>query len=566
MRLPLRVKWTAALFVAAAVPLGSFGYRSMAIQRQGLLDAERQLEVGVADHATTLVAMETDEAAEATHRVGQILSEASIQDDEARLRLAREAMARADLLAEVAVYSPDGKLLDGITRTGAPPPSPPPQLDVADARARWVGTRYEEPVVRSGERRAWVVGMLDLGALGARLQGISRDRFEGRPDGVLLLDQAARVLAPAGEGVLAAGASLAGHDLLAGTSLPADPFARAFAFSGEFTSEGGEAMSGTLRALPDHGWAVVVRRGRAAAYVQLAESRRALALSGVLFALLAVVLGAVAAAWTTRPVRRLVDLTRAYAGRKFTERSPVHTGDELEALGRSLEQMADDLSAGELEIARRARVESDLSRYLPAKVAGAIARGEAKLALGGERRSVTILFADIASFTSFAEQASPESVVAFLNELFSVLTEVVFRHDGTVDKFIGDCIMGIFGAPEHSDDHPRRALAAAEDMHRFVETNAPAWKKKYGIDVKLAIGVNTGEALVGNLGSEVRMEYTAIGDVVNVAARLERLAQAGQTLVTQDALAGAGDDFTAAPLGAHPLRGKREPVQIFELR
>jgi class 3 adenylate cyclase len=569
MRLPLRAKWTAALLVAAAVPLGSFAYRSLGIQRQGLLDAERQLEVGVVDHAATLVGMGTDEAAEATHRVGQVLTEGSIQDDDARLRLARESMARAELLAAVVIYSPDGRMLDGITRSGAAPTSPAAQLDaaeLADGRARWMGTRYLEPVVRSGERRAWVLGVLDLDALGAHLQGLSRDRFEGRPDGVLLLDEAARVLAPAGTGPLAPGTSLEKHDLLGGASLPADPFAHEFAFSGEFTADGGEPMSGTLRALPDHRWAIVVRRSRAAAYVQLAEARRALAVSGVLFALLTALLGTVAAAWTTRPVKRLVELTRAYAARRFGERSPVKTGDELEDLGHSLEQMAGDLSASEVEIARRARVEGDLSRYLPAKVASAIARGEAKLALGGERRAVTVLFADIVSFTPFAEEAPPEQVVALLNELFSVLTEVVFRHEGTVDKFIGDCIMGIFGAPERADDHAQRALAAAEDMHRFVEANAPAWKKAYGIDVRLGIGVNSGEALVGNLGSEARMEYTAIGDVVNVAARLERLAQPGQTLLTSEVVALAGAGFTTAPLGEHPLRGKRQPVQIFELR
>jgi class 3 adenylate cyclase len=541
----------------------------MGIQRQGLLDTERQLEVAVVDHAATLVVGAADESAEATHRVGQVLTEGSIADDDSRLRLARDAMARAELLALVAIYTPDGHLLDGIARDGVKPPVAPPAIDASDlaaARARWSGTTYLEPVLRSGERRAWVMGFLDVTRLGTRLEGISRDRFEGRPDGVLLLDAATRVLAPAGQGDLAAGVTLAGHDLLAGAKLSDDPFAHELAFSGEFTSVAGEAMSGTVRALPDHHWAVVVRRPRADAYAQLMQSKRALGVSAAVFALLAAVIGALAAAWTTRPIGRLVELTRAYAGRRFGERSPVHTGDELESLGHSMEQMADALSAGEAEIARRARVESDLSRYLPAKVAASIARGDATLALGGERRSVTVLFADIVAFTGFAEQARPEAAVSFLNELFSVLTEVVFRHEGTVDKFIGDCVMAIFGAPERSDDHARRALAAAEDMHRFVEANAPAWKKTHGIEVKLGIGVNSGEALVGNLGSETRMDYTAIGDVVNVAARLERLAQPGQTLLTSDVVALAGDGFTTHPLGEHPLRGKRQPVSIFELR
>jgi class 3 adenylate cyclase len=178
---------------------------------------------------------------------------------------------------------------------------------------------------------------------------------------------------------------------------------------------------------------------------------------------------------------------------------------------------------------------------------------------------VSVLFADVAAFTTFAETAPPERVVAFLNELFSILAEVVFRHGGTVDKFIGDSIMALFGAPDDAPDHVERALAAAEDMHRFVEANAPAWRASYGVEVRLGIGVSTGAALVGNLGSERRMEYTAIGDVVNVAARLEYLAEPGKTLVTDEVRTRAERGFDFVSLGEHRLRGKQTPVAVWEV-
>jgi class 3 adenylate cyclase len=176
-----------------------------------------------------------------------------------------------------------------------------------------------------------------------------------------------------------------------------------------------------------------------------------------------------------------------------------------------------------------------------------------------------VLFADVVAFTRFAESSSPEKVVAFLNELFTVLAEVIFRNEGIVDKFIGDCVMAIFGAPNEVEDHCGRALATAEAIHRFVEANAPAWKTMYGIEVQMAIGVSTGEVLVGNLGSETRMEYTAIGDAVNIAARLEGLAQPGQTLVTAEVAAAAGDAWQFHSIGEHPLRGRKKPVQILEV-
>jgi class 3 adenylate cyclase len=285
----------------------------------------------------------------------------------------------------------------------------------------------------------------------------------------------------------------------------------------------------------------------------------------LLFAVLATGLGLFVGARSTRPVTRLAALVARYRQRDFAARADVRTGDELESLGDALTSMATELSAGEKELARRAVVEANLARYVPRDLARSIVDGATTVALGGERREVTVLFADVVGFTPFAESTSPERAVAFLNQLFSVLTEVVFRHEGTVDKFIGDCIMAIFGAPTAQVDHAASALAAAEDMQRFVEANAPAWEAEFGFQVRLGIGVATGEALLGNLGSETRMEYTAIGDAVNVAARLESAAKGGQILITARTAAAAGTRFSYSSLGPHILRGKTQPVETLEL-
>jgi class 3 adenylate cyclase len=129
-----------------------------------------------------------------------------------------------------------------------------------------------------------------------------------------------------------------------------------------------------------------------------------------------------------------------------------------------------------------------------------------------------------------------------------------------VDKFIGDCIMAVF----QGDDATARALAAAEDMHAFVESNLPRWRDAYAFEVKLGIGVASGDVLLGNLGSSTRMEYTVIGDAVNVAARLEMLARPRQTLATKD-VAEACPDVSFTSLGEHALRGKARPVEVFEV-
>jgi len=573
----LRAKWTLALLVTGALPLAALTLTTGRIQKRGLETAEKHLEVAVIDHVATVLERSLDSAAEATHRVGRMLTEATITSDDARLELAREAMARGTMLAQVAIYDGKGKLLDAINRVGVEASRPPPEITASapapNAAGQWLPPppaaegaqlQFLEPVFREGELRAWVLGTLQAHAIDTELTGISRDRFDGRPDGVLLLDEQGRVFA-GGVGAFAPGTTLFGRDLFAETTLPPNVIEKGLGFSTEFTSASGESMIGSARVLPQRRWFVVVRRPAEAVYATIAATRRQLGIAAAASALLAVALGAFLAARTTRPIGALADLAGAYGRRELDKRSTVRTGDELEGLGTAMMRMADDIAEGEREIVRRTAVEANLSRYLPQQVAESIASGKQQIELGGERRVVTVLFADVVAFTPFAEAAGPERVVSFLNELFTVLSEVVFRHGGIIDKFIGDSLMAIFGAPTEQQDHASRALGAAEDMHRFVEASAPAWRERYGFDVKLAIGLSSGEVVVGNLGSETRMEYTAIGDVVNIAARLEALARPGQTLVVESTTAAAGDGWTFHWLGEQPLRGKRALVKVAEV-
>jgi len=554
---------------------------SLRAQRAGLAQAEKELEVAVIDRVADLLVRDLEFASEATVRVGRTLSEPSITDPEARLTLAREVMARAAALAHVAIYDAEGRRVDTILRLQespeprAPETLPPSLLAAPPPAGQWlapsfgpfgVALRFAFPLRRQDVVRGWVVGTLSPRWVDTTLAALSRDRF-GHDDRVLVVDERLQLLTRGPGAGLAVGASLAGRDIFASSPISAQAFGRRLELSLEFVADG-VPMVGTLRTLPEHRWAVIVRRPEREAFGALRRARFTLLGAGLAAVVVAALLGVWAGILAVRPVEALGALVAAYRARRFATRSSVDTGDELEALGRALESMADEIVAGEAELIRRQRVEADLGRFLPAEVALSVVAGTTALSLGGSRRTVTVLFADVVAFTSFAESAPPEQVVAFLNELFGVLTEVIFRHAGMVDKFLGDCVMAVFGASDAStaDDQCQRALACAEDMHRFVEASAPQWLDSYGLDVKLGIGINVGEALVGNLGSETRMEFTAIGDAVNVAARLEALARGGQTLVTRGVAAACPEGaFVFHPLGAHPLRGKREAVEIFEV-
>ncbi len=586
-RISLRTRWTAALLVVAALPIFALAWVTARTVRAGLADTERDLQLTILDATARSIVSDLEYAEEGTHRVARTLLDNDVGSPEARVRLARDTAARAAALLHVAVYAPTGERVDTIYSAARESREPGPVERVPDELLRapprsgaWLPTeftpagaalRYAEALSDDRGVRIWVIATLDPRWLSTLVEQVSVRQYDTRRR-VLVVDKDLRLLVPGAEPV---GASLARRDIFQSSEFLAnqrDVEQRDVSLSMEYR-DGPTPMVGAYRALRRMQWFIAVRRTQSEAYRALTEARNILSFGALACVALAAALGAWMAQRTTRPIGQLVDLTGDYAARRFTTRSPVKTGDELETLGDALEGMADKLTESEAEIARRQRVEADLSRFLPSEVAGAVARGEKSLALGGQRREVTVLFADVASFTSFAEGAPPEKVVAFLNELFTVLTEVVFRHGGMVDKFIGDCVMAVFGtgsdprdaATSGADAPAARALAAAEDIHRFVEASAPAWQETYGIEVRLGVGVNRGEALVGNLGSESRMEYTVIGDVVNVAARLEGLARGGQTLVTGSIVRAVGARFSYNPLGQHPLRGKREPVEIFEV-
>jgi adenylate cyclase len=566
------------LLVLGAVPLTLLATISLRIQRRGLENSEKALGLATIDEAGTGFDRFLGEVAEVSHWTARLLTEARITDSDLRLDLAREVIGLAPSIAEVAVYDAEGRLIDAIRKKDAEVAAPAPDLPAALRRTvasggRWVAPdpgdestaqRYVERLVAGGSPRGWLASRLDGAVLSSLLGTISQARFDD-PRRILLLDRQLRVVAGGDPVREPAGRVMKPEEVFASAAIPPGAFSVGFALTAEYRAPDGETMVATLRTLPERGWAVIVRRPVREAYAALTAARRGLLGAAAAFSLLALAAGVWLGRRNTTPVKGLVALTRAYAARDFAARSPVRTGDELEALGQAMEGMADSLQKSDAEILRRARVESNLSRFLPAAVAQTISEGATEIRLGGERRAVTVLFADVVSFTPFAESSPPERVVVFLNQLFTTLSEVVFRHQGTVDKFIGDCLMAVFGAPQAQSDHAARAVSAAEDMQRFVEAQAPAWRQEFGFDVRLGIGVNSGEAVVGNLGSEARMEYTVIGDVVNVAARLESMAKPGQILVTAEVAAQVTSGFHFAPLGQVEIRGKRLPVTVLEL-
>ncbi|UQA58634.1 adenylate/guanylate cyclase domain-containing protein [Polyangium aurulentum] len=418
---------------------------------------------------------------------------------------------------------------------------------------------------RPGSVPGYVSAAVELAPLQRALEDVAARRFGGGSVGLAVVDAERKSVAASGLLATASGADTSAHPIWQRASKDSSRAVHV-GWVAPYRAADGTAMMSVVEWVPELGWSVALVRPEEEAYRVLGAMRRQGALVAGFAVVLALLAALASARWVARPILELVRQTRLIGERRWRDVSLATTRtDEIGQLTTSLGRMAGDLEQGEAEIGRQARQRADLGRFLSKELVEAIVSGRHALALGGERAGVSVLFADVVAFTPLAETRSAEEVVALLNELFSVLTEVVFRHGGTVDKFIGDCIMAVWGAPVAHEDHAARALAAAEDMMRFLETANEGFRDKYGTTIELGIGINSGEAIVGNIGSDKRMEYTVIGDVVNVAARLEAVARPNQVLVAEATRALAGDAFELRLLGERALTGRQATTKVFEL-
>jgi adenylate cyclase len=174
-----------------------------------------------------------------------------------------------------------------------------------------------------------------------------------------------------------------------------------------------------------------------------------------------------------------------------------------------------------LSLQEREALKGALSRYVSAHVADSITSLRHLPELTGSRRRITVMFCDIRNFTRFSNSLEPEEVFGFLNEFFAEMIDAIFKHHGTLDKMLGDGLMALFGTPQDDPEHAVHALEAAMDMQGRLNGLRDKWKQKHSSELAIGIGLHTGDAMVGNIGSKDRMEYTAIGDTVNIASRLE---------------------------------------------
>ena len=215
----------------------------------------------------------------------------------------------------------------------------------------------------------------------------------------------------------------------------------------------------------------------------------------------------------------------------------------------------------------RSKVRNAFSQYMSPVMVEKLAQSSESLKLGGERKEMTFLFSDIRGFTSISEKykGDPEALTDLINNLLTVLSNEILNNQGTIDKYMGDCIMAFWNAPTDQENHTDLALKASFDMEKALEEFNIEFQKQKGMELKIGIGINTGECIVGNMGSEKRFDYTVLGDPVNLASRLE--GQSGtygfQRILGQETVNALKSNANLFELDLIQVKGKSEPVKIY---
>ncbi|MCB0415666.1 MAG: HAMP domain-containing protein [Bdellovibrionales bacterium] len=261
----------------------------------------------------------------------------------------------------------------------------------------------------------------------------------------------------------------------------------------------------------------------------------------------------------TVPIENLVRMATEIAKGNFHVKSNVTSKDEVGALAAAF----DDMVVG---LEERDKVKNVLNKFHGSAIMDDLLSGN--LELGGQNKEVTVFFSDIRDFTKFSEGHTPEEVVHMLNEYFQVMVGIINRNHGVVDKFIGDAIMAVWGAPNKSDDDTYNAIKACLEMRIALEELNKKRAGRGEVPIKIGIGIHTGRAISGNIGSDERMEYTVIGDAVNTAARIEASTKAFGTdlLISGEAAKIVINRFMVEEAGAVEVKGKEEPLRLNKVR
>jgi class 3 adenylate cyclase len=569
------------MILLTLIPLAVTGYFLAKINEESIKTQTKAYQLALNEQLKEITHTIVDETCAQLVEIQMLLNDDKLSTDHT-IRLAGYKISTSRRIDFVNIYDAAGVYFDSLLLNGdRRPVFSPEALDYAFRRKLQAkhccigkviahGSRLYLPVCVMWKSKEQLQGYLwttvDMIPLSQLLKRIIHDRFAAVIHSAYLVDEDFDIVAHPRW----AQAAVPGQRNVRETPLFKTIFEnsllpkRGMGISTDYKDDQGDWLI-NLSTIPRFNWLLVVLQERSEAYAILYHMQKRIMVVGSIFIIAAILVGALLGGRMSRPILNVARGARELAAQKFSHRIQVNTGDEIGEMADAFNFLGQSLEEYDARIKKEVAIRSDLSRYLTPELVEAIVQRRANLDLGGRRQQVTVLFADVVNFTPLAESLPPEKIVALLNELFTILTGIIFRNRGMIDKFIGDCVMALFGAPEPQADAPGSAVKAAREMIRWLEVGNKKWKKEYNLTLRLAIAIHCGEVIIGNVGSEKRMEFTAIGDVVNTASRLEKIARPNQVLITGTLREQLKNQDNIKPFGRFELRGKNQEVEVFEV-
>lgn len=570
------------MILLTLIPLAVTGYFLAKINEESIKDQTKAYQLALNEQLKEITHTIVDETCAELVEIQMLLNDGKLSTDHT-IRLVGYKISTSQRIDFVNIYDAKGAFFDSLLLNGDQRPIFSPEtLDhtfrqklqaqhcsMGNVIAHRTGLYLPICIMwkSKGQLQGYLWTTVDIKPLSQKLKRIIHDRFATMIHAAFVVDKNFDIV------VHSQWVPIPGQRNVRETPLFQNIFVnkllpkRGVGISFDYKDDEGDWLI-NLNTIPRFNWLLVVLQKKNQAYAILYAMQKRILLVGIIFIFAAILVGSFLGGRMSRPILNVARGARELAAEKFSHRIQVNARDEIGEMADAFNFLGQSLEEYDARIKKEVAIRSDLSRYLTPELVEAIIQRRANLNLGGKRQQVTVLFADVVSFTPLAESLPPEKIVALLNELFTILTGIIFRNQGMIDKFIGDCVMALFGAPEPQADAPYNAVKTAQEMIRWLEVGNKKWKKEYKLTLQLAIAIHCGEVIIGNVGSEKRMEFTAIGDVVNTAARLEKIAQANQILITgalHEQLKGQ-DDIKMKPFGRFELRGKNQEVDIFEVQ
>ncbi len=576
----IRARFIVILVLITLVPLLITGYILTKINENSIRLQTKEFQLSISVQLTELTHSILNSSCSELNEITRILNDTTLTTDQV-IRLTSYKVSNSKNLQYINIHNIDGNFIDSLIPAGP---------DIGGHVTKQISADNIEKIRRSdcipgkffiqdgkiflqifkawrssSKLQGYFQVLTEITGLSSQLEKIIHNRSFPRFDSAYIIDNNFQVVANSDWGDVPAKQNLKNDkifkNIFANRVIPSRKIGIAFDHN-----DGKTEWLVNINTISRFNWILVTLQKKDQAYGSLYSMQKKIIIIAIIFIFLAVIIGTLLGRHLSSPILKIAEGARIFAEKNFKHRiKGVRSGDEIGEVADAFNFLGESLEEYDSRIKREVAIRTDLSRYLTPELVESVIERKADLSLGGKKEKIAVLFADIAGFTSIAESKPPEQVVSILNELFTILTGIIFRNKGMIDKFIGDSVMALFGIPYSDGKAAEHAVKTAEEMVTWLEVGNKKWRKELGRKIELSISINYGEAIIGNIGSEKRMEFTAIGDVVNTAAKIEKIALGDQILITEAVYNELSNKDRIRPIGLFKIPGHEDDARLFEI-